>query len=637
MDFQKENWKKDEEDEEEKKGFKISGQRSGSARERERREEKRERREREEVRVLMGSETQSKMGLQSLLDDGSGVGGGDGREEGRGGEDLGWADAITNLAEGQAAASFCAGGGHATSRRGGEETGEETAGEDKIERGTQFMLTELENVGEVLVEVGSTSSMRHAWGPCSIQTEEELDEAVERLRDVALARGKADIKVIRKRRADDESKCFLADVEVRRQAGKPLEVRLAVIGNVDSGKSTMVGVLTRSTLDDGRGSAREKILKFSHEAQTGRTSSIGQHNLCISSTGEILNDSTFRQRDCGEVVAKSSKLITLVDLAGHEKYFKTTAFGLTGNLPDYAMLIIGANHGLIGMCKEHLGIALALKIPCFFVVTKIDICPEHIFKNTMKSLHAILKKPGVKKIPIIVRNQDDVMTCARNIASETIAPIFLTSSVTGEGLDLIRQFLNLIPQRYEWFAKMTHEPEFIIDETFAVPGVGTVVAGTVKSGVIGVNSNLLLGPDIGDASFNPTAIKSIHYKRMVVEKVYAGQTAALALKKVKRNQVRKGMALVSRNVEPKATWEFNADIAILTHSTTIHLKYQAVIHCEIIRQAAKVVAMNCEKLRSGDRAIVRFRFLVRPEYVCTGTRFVFREGKTKGIGLVVGA
>ncbi len=292
-----------------------------------RREEKRERREREEVRVLMGSETQSKMGLQSLLDDGSGVGGGDGREEGRGGEDLGWADAITNLAEGQAAASFCAGGGHATSRRGGEETGEETAGEDKIERGTQFMLTELENVGEVLVEVGSTSSMRHAWGPCSIQTEEELDEAVERLRDVALARGKADIKVIRKRRADDESKCFLADVEVRRQAGKPLEVRLAVIGNVDSGKSTMVGVLTRSTLDDGRGSAREKILKFSHEAQTGRTSSIGQHNLCISSTGEILNDSTFRQRDCGEVVAKSSKLITLVDLAGHEKYFKTTAFG----------------------------------------------------------------------------------------------------------------------------------------------------------------------------------------------------------------------------------------------------------------------------------------------------------------------
>ena len=91
------------------------------------------------------------------------------------------------------------------------------------------------------------------------------------------------------------------------------------------------------------------------------------------------------------------------------------------------------------------------------------------------------------------------MTCARNIASDTIAPIFLTSSVTGEGLDLMRVFLNLLPQRYEWFGKMKEEAEFIIDETFAVPGVGTVVAGTVKSGVIGVNSTLLLGPDVADS------------------------------------------------------------------------------------------------------------------------------------------
>lgn len=35
--------------------------------------------------------------------------------------------------------------------------------------------------------------------------------------------------------------------------------------------------------------------------------------------------------------------------------------------------------------------------------------------------------------------------------------------------------------------------------------------------------------------------------------------------------------------------EFDAEIAILTHSTTIQPRYQAVIHCEIIRQAATVV------------------------------------------------
>lgn len=37
------------------------------------------------------------------------------------------------------------------------------------------------------------------------------------------------------------------------------EIRVAVIGNVDSGKSTLVGVLTRGMLDDGRGLARSKV------------------------------------------------------------------------------------------------------------------------------------------------------------------------------------------------------------------------------------------------------------------------------------------------------------------------------------------------------------------------------------------
>ena len=54
----------------------------------------------------------------------------------------------------------------------------------------------------------------------------------------------------------------------------------------------------------------------------------------------------------------------------------------------------------------------------------------------------------------------------------------------------------------------------------------------------------------------------------------AGQTAALALKKVKRAGVRKGMVLADERLHPKASWEFDADIAILTHSTTIQPRYQ---------------------------------------------------------------
>lgn len=58
--------------------------------------------------------------------------------------------------------------------------------------------------------------------------------------------------------------------------------------------------------------------------------------------------------------------------------------------------------GIVGMCKEHLGVALALKVPVFFVVTKVDICPEHILKETLSKLNSILKKPGVRKRPFMV-------------------------------------------------------------------------------------------------------------------------------------------------------------------------------------------------------------------------------------------
>jgi hypothetical protein len=105
------------------------------------------------------------------------------------------------------------------------------------------------------------------------------------------------------------------------------------------------------------------------------------------------------------------------------------------------------------MCKEHLGVALALRVPVFFVVTKVDLAPEHVLKHTLSTLQQILKKPGVRKRPFLVRGRDDVLTCARHMHADSLAPIFLTSSVTGQGLDLIRLFYSLLPQRHNWCAR----------------------------------------------------------------------------------------------------------------------------------------------------------------------------------------
>uniref|UniRef100_A0A672MDD9 Tr-type G domain-containing protein n=1 Tax=Sinocyclocheilus grahami TaxID=75366 RepID=A0A672MDD9_SINGR len=66
-----------------------------------------------------------------------------------------------------------------------------------------------------------------------------------------------------------------------------LDLRVAVLGNVDSGKSTLLGVLTQGELDNGRGRARLNLFRHLHEIQTGRTSSISIEILGFDSRGEV--------------------------------------------------------------------------------------------------------------------------------------------------------------------------------------------------------------------------------------------------------------------------------------------------------------------------------------------------------------
>ena len=68
-----------------------------------------------------------------------------------------------------------------------------------------------------------------------------------------------------------------------------LDVRVAVVGPMDAGKSTLLGVLTQGELDNGRGRARLNLFRHLHEIQSGRTSSIGHEILGFDSKGEAVN------------------------------------------------------------------------------------------------------------------------------------------------------------------------------------------------------------------------------------------------------------------------------------------------------------------------------------------------------------
>jgi hypothetical protein len=137
-----------------------------------------------------------------------------------------------------------------------------------------------------------------------------------------------------------------------------------VVGNVDSGKSTTLGVLPRGTSDDGRGRARVQPFWHKHEIETGRTSHVGMENIPFvryrfgsSTQAQILGFSPTDQPilsalaagpkseiikreklEWDDFAARGSKIIRFIDsqlsyhflfhltlptdLAGHEKYLK---------------------------------------------------------------------------------------------------------------------------------------------------------------------------------------------------------------------------------------------------------------------------------------------------------------------------
>jgi GTPase len=253
--------------------------------------------------------------------------------------------------------------------------------DDKLQ--AHLASTLLRGHGEVMITLGThPDDAEGATGePVTV---EQLDKAVTRLR-ATCTDIKADVTELYrdapKDKPDSPFGCWLVRL---RPAGveEVMEVRVAVVGNVDAGKSTTLGVLTRGTLDDGRGKARVALFRHPHEIESGRTSSVGGEILGFSTTGQPIFPSTEgeasgakREKLSWEAICKrASKVVSFIDLAGHERYFKTTLYGLSGCAPDYVMLMVGGNAGLIGMSKEHLGVALALNVPIAVCVTKVSFC-----------------------------------------------------------------------------------------------------------------------------------------------------------------------------------------------------------------------------------------------------------------------
>ena len=434
------------------------------------------------------------------------------------------------------------------------------------------------------------------------------------------------------------------------------ELRIGIMGNVDSGKSTLTGVLTKDVLDDGRGRARTLVMKHKHELTTGRTSCVTHH---YTRTRQSSDTNT------------SERHITYIDLAGHEKYLKTTINGIHRCYIDYAIVVIGANMGMesgtfavgtkthgyknrgdtmykqVNMTEEHLNLCLNLAIPTIIVMTKTDLAPDSVREKTLGQINAYMAKKtrGSRKAIQINSPEDlDQFITDHYLNPEkqdmlTGVPVIPVSSVSGVGLDILKSCIQRLPQYTNYSVEVQKPANFVIDGTFHIDGIGLVVSGTLRSGVVRKGDVIQLGP-IGRL-FHPVIVKSIHNNfREHVDFLQPGHSGCFAIKaapssskfEIKRHMIRHGTRLMTK---PETCSEFRAKIKVLHHPTMIKLNYEPTIHCGSITQAAQIIEMDKEHMRLGDVAEVRFRFKFRPEFMQPNAKLVFREGMTRGIGKVI--
>lgn len=412
--------------------------------------------------------------------------------------------------------------------------------------------------------------------------------------------------------------------------------------------SSFLGVLTTGKNDDGRGSARLSVFNYKHEVSSGRTSSVAHHILGFDDKGKITNYPSINKKGWEDIVKESSKIISFYDLCGHEKYLRTTIMGITSSFPDMCFIMIGGNTGITYMTQEHIFLCVTMGIPFSIVITKIDICKtrQNVLKDTIKSVNKLLKLPGLRRIPYKISNQDDVILCANNISHESIVPIFYVSNVSGQGIDLVKKFLNLVKKK-NLNSNNSNLVEYHVDTTFSVPGVGTVIGGQLISGSVNVGDKLFLGPNNG--KYEQILVRSIHCKKVPLQSVSHGSYVCLGLRKFDKKNVRRGNVILSHNSQLLSIMEFTADIKILkAHSTTIKPGYEPIIYTNSMRQTAKLISINNKInarkettcldsdniLRTGDNASATFTFKYYPEFLKIGTKLLMADGRCKIIGVV---
>ncbi len=286
--------------------------------------------------------------------------------------------------------------------------------------------------------------------------------------------------------------------------------------------------------------------------------------------------------------------VAFVDVPGHERFVRTMLAGVGGI--DCVLLIVACDESVMPQTREHFDICRLLQVPEGIVVlTKSDAADDE--------MRALVR--------------EDVRDLVRGSFLET-SQVVEVSARTGEGLDALRAAIVACSERTR-SRPADGAARLPIDRAFSMKGFGTVVTGTLVSGRIRSDDELVLLPGTHHAK-----IRGLQVHGVPTHEAIAGQRTAVNLGGLDVNEVARGQTLAApeslhstRRVD--AAFDLIATTKPLKHGARVRLHHGT---CEILGRVS-IAGVAATEIAPGSSALIRLR-LESPAVLTRGDRFIVR-------------
>ena len=226
---------------------------------------------------------------------------------------------------------------------------------------------------------------------------------------------------------------------------------------------------------------------------------------------------------------------SFVDVPGHSNFLKNTVRGLQG--VDLTVLVVAADDGVMPQTREHLDILSFFQVEDGIVVISKADCVD---SETLELAEM------------------EVMELTEGTFLET-KPIVPFSAISGSGRAEVIAALDMAMARS--VRKTRNKPfRLWIDQIRSFTGIGMVASGTILSGKVSVNDELMLLPDKAESR-----VRSLENHGQKVNEAVAGQRIGLSLNGIQAGQLKRGMCLVHPG-EYTMVHRFNAVMQSARHT-----------------------------------------------------------------------